>query len=588
MFLSEMTSNPNVRLSIARARQRRKTPGWGLVLVFCLVMACCANPLAAQQKDLALEKEEAALLEKQAQLRSTMELIAQLDELNEQGFSLNPRATAFRRDHLALTAARQFLDLLDRVENLPPDSTVRTEMEKDLEAILTASDHNSLDRLKALRQSIKDEEAALADLSGTDKLEQQAYVSTLQELYIATLKAAAQILARREAIGIESTRMRADVTALLTVGAERLAALLELSDALSSELGREKSADPNNAELAVKISSRQLEKNQRLGQLKTLIEEMQSLNIDSTPYRATLIKHQSAVSKELLDLDVLGGLLADAWVSFTDYLSGRSFDFFLRMIVVLVILYVFHLISKLIRSAVHKSLNQTQRDLSELQKNLLIKASGVVVMTVGVLIAIGQMGISLGPALAGLGVAGFIVGFALQDSLANFAAGGMILVYRPFDVDDFVEVAGVNGFVKRMSLVSTTILTIDNQTLVIPNNKIWGDVIKNVTAQKARRVDLVIGVSYSDDVEKVEKVLEDILAADERILSDPPPVIKLHELGDSSVNFIVRPWATREDFWNVYWDTLRAIKIRFDQEGISIPFPQRDVHLYPSDGVDPA
>ncbi|MEE4294093.1 MAG: mechanosensitive ion channel domain-containing protein [Xanthomonadales bacterium] len=551
-------------------------------------MACCADPLAAQQKDPALEKEEAALLEKQAQLRSTMELIAQLDELNEQGFSLNPRATAFRRDHLALTAARQFLDLLDSVENLPPDSAVRTEIEKDLETILTASDHNSLDRLKALRQSIKDEEAALADLSGTDKLEQQAYVSTLQELYIATLKAAAQILARREAIGIESTRMRADVTALLTVSAERLAALLELFDAMSSELGREKSADPNNAELAVKISSRQLEKNQRLDQLKTLIDAMQPLNIDSSSYRATLIKHQSAVSKELLDLDVLGGLLADAWVSFKDYLSGRSFDFFLRMIVVLVILYVFHLISKLIRSAVHRSLNRTQRDLSELQKNLLIKASGVVVMTVGVLIAIGQMGISLGPALAGLGVAGFIVGFALQDSLANFAAGGMILIYRPFDVDDFVEVAGVNGFVKRMSLVSTTILTIDNQTLVIPNNKIWGDVIKNVTAQKARRVDLVIGVSYSDDVEKVERVLEEILAADERILSDPPPVIKLHELGDSSVNFIVRPWATREDFWNVYWDTLRAIKIRFDQEGISIPFPQRDVHLYPSDGADPA
>jgi small conductance mechanosensitive channel len=551
-------------------------------------MACCADPLAAQQKDPALEKEEAALLEKQAQLRSTMELIAQLDELNEQGFSLNPRATAFRRDHLALTAARQFLDLLDSVENLPPDSAVRTEIEKDLETILTASDHNSLDRLKALRQSIKDEEAALADLSGTDKLEQQAYVSTPQELYIATLKAAAQILARREAIGIESTRMRADVTALLTVSAERLAALLELFDAMSSELGREKSADPNNAELAVKISSRQLEKNQRLDQLKTLIDAMQPLNIDSSSYRATLIKHQSAVSKELLDLDVLGGLLADAWVSFKDYLSGRSFDFFLRMIVVLVILYVFHLISKLIRSAVHRSLNRTQRDLSELQKNLLIKASGVVVMTVGVLIAIGQMGISLGPALAGLGVAGFIVGFALQDSLANFAAGGMILIYRPFDVDDFVEVAGVNGFVKRMSLVSTTILTIDNQTLVIPNNKIWGDVIKNVTAQKARRVDLVIGVSYSDDVEKVERVLEEILAADERILSDPPPVIKLHELGDSSVNFIVRPWATREDFWNVYWDTLRAIKIRFDQEGISIPFPQRDVHLYPSDGADPA
>jgi small conductance mechanosensitive channel len=461
-------------------------------------------------------------------------------------------------------------------------------MAKDLEIALKAVDHTSLDRLKELRQQIKDEQTGLADLSGTDKRERQAYINTLQELYVAKLKAAAEILAEREAIGIESGQMRADVTALLTVAAERLTASLELSDALSSELAREQGADPNNTELGVMINTNRLQKDERLDQLGVLIDEMQSLNIDSTPYRATLIRHQGAVSKELLDLDVIGGVLADAWASLKDYLSGKSFDFFLRLLVLLVILYAFHLLSKMVRSTVHKTLNRDSRDLSELQKNLLIKASGVLVMAVGILIAIGQMGISLGPALAGLGVAGFIIGFALQDSLANFAAGGMILIYRPFDVDDFVEVAGVNGFVKRMSLVSTTVLTIDNQTLVIPNSKIWGDVIKNVTAQKARRVDLVIGVSYSDDVEKVEKVLAEILAADDRILSDPPPVIRLHELGDSSVNFIVRPWATREDFWNVYWDTLRAIKIRFDQEGISIPFPQRDVHLYPSDRADQA
>jgi small conductance mechanosensitive channel len=559
-----------------------------LFAVLCLALSGLNAPVIAQETSAEFVKQETALLEMHAQLKSTRALIAQLDELTAQGYSLDPRATTFRRDQLSLTAARQFLNLLDKLEGLPADNPARLKMAQELEGLLIESDHRSLDRLKELRQQIKDEQTILADLSGTDKLERQAYINTLQELYVAKLKAASEILTRREAISIESARMRADVTALLTVGAERLAAQLELSDALSSELAREQSADPNNAELSVIMSTNRLQKDERLGQLKTLIDQMQSLNIDSTPYRATLIKHQSAVSKELLDLDVIGGLLADAWISFKEYISGRSFDFFLRVVVLLIILYAFHLLSRMIRSMVQKSLKKTSRDLSALQKNLLIKASGVLVMTVGVLIAIGQMGITLGPMLAGLGVAGFIVGFALQDSLANFAAGGMILIYRPFDVDDFVEVAGVNGFVKRMSLVSTTVLTIDNQTLVIPNNKIWGDVIKNVTAQKARRVDLVIGVSYSDDVEKVEKVLAEILAADDRILSDPPPVIRLHELGDSSVNFIVRPWATREDFWNVYWDTLRAIKIRFDQEGISIPFPQRDVHLYPSDRADQA
>ena len=567
---------------------RNKIRHFLMAAVLFIVLPGLSASAPAQESPAAPNKEEADLLEKRAQLDSTQNLIAHLDELVAQGYSMDPRATMFRRDQLTLTAARQFLDLLDSLEDLPKENAVRMQMAKDLEIALKAADHTSLDRLKELRQQIKDEQTGLADLSGTDKRERQAYINTLQELYVAKLKAAAEILAEREAIGIESGQMRADVTALLTVAAERLTASLELSDALSSELAREQGADPNNTELGVMINTNRLQKDERLDQLGVLIDEMQSLNIDSTPYRATLIRHQGAVSKELLDLDVIGGVLADAWASLKDYLGGKSFDFFLRLLVLLVILYAFHLLSKMVRSTVHKTLNRDSRDLSELQKNLLIKASGVLVMAVGILIAIGQMGISLGPALAGLGVAGFIIGFALQDSLANFAAGGMILIYRPFDVDDFVEVAGVNGFVKRMSLVSTTVLTIDNQTLVIPNSKIWGDVIKNVTAQKARRVDLVIGVSYSDDVEKVEKVLAEILAADDRILSDPPPVIRLHELGDSSVNFIVRPWATREDFWNVYWDTLRAIKIRFDQEGISIPFPQRDVHLYPSERADQA
>jgi small conductance mechanosensitive channel len=197
-----------------------------------------------------------------------------------------------------------------------------------------------------------------------------------------------------------------------------------------------------------------------------------------------------------------------------------------------------------------------------------------------VLIALSQLGISLGPLLAGLGVVGFIVGFALQDTLSNFAAGLLILVYRPFDVGDLVEAGGVSGLVSHMSLVNTTVLTLDNQTLIVPNGKIWGDVVKNVTAQKIRRVDLVFGISYTDDIPKTEKVLQEIIDSHEAVLDDPEPMIRLHELGDSSVNFIVRPWVKTDDYWETYWSMTRAVKMRFDEEGISIPFPQRDVHLY--------
>jgi small conductance mechanosensitive channel len=168
------------------------------------------------------------------------------------------------------------------------------------------------------------------------------------------------------------------------------------------------------------------------------------------------------------------------------------------------------------------------------------------VLFVGLLVGLSQLGLELGPVLAGLGVAGFIVGFALQDSLANFAAGMMILGYRPFDVGDLIEAGGVFGTVDHMSLVSTTILTIDNQTLIVPNGKIWGDVIKNVTHQSMRRVDMKFSVSYADDVEHAEKVLLEILTSHAMVLKDPEPEARLHELGENAMIFIVRPgWRRR-------------------------------------------
>jgi small conductance mechanosensitive channel len=211
---------------------------------------------------------------------------------------------------------------------------------------------------------------------------------------------------------------------------------------------------------------------------------------------------------------------------------------------------------------------------------MFVNTAGNVVWIVGILVALSQLGFALGPLLAGLGIAGFIVGFALQETLGNFAAGMMILIYRPYDVGDLIEVVGVFGKVSAMSMVSTTILTLDHQTLVIPNGKIWGDVIKNVTAQKVRRVDMVFGVSYSDDIPKTERLLEAILAENPLVLDDPEPMVRLHTLNDSSVDFVVRPWCKTSDYWNVYWAVTREVKMCFDREGVSIPFPQRDVHLY--------
>jgi small conductance mechanosensitive channel len=229
---------------------------------------------------------------------------------------------------------------------------------------------------------------------------------------------------------------------------------------------------------------------------------------------------------------------------------------------------------------VKKSVHASTLQVSQLLERTAVSVTGTVVMIFGFLVALSQLGVEVGPMLAGLGVAGFIVGFALQDTLGNFASGVMILLYRPYDVGDLIETAGAFGKVSDMSLVATTILTLDHQTLVVPNSKIWGDVIKNVTAQKVRRVDMVFGISYSDDIAKTERVLHEIVSAHDKVLDDPQPMIRLHSLGESSVDFIVRPWATTDDYWDVYWDITREVKMRFDAEGISIPFPQRDIHVF--------
>jgi small conductance mechanosensitive channel len=251
-----------------------------------------------------------------------------------------------------------------------------------------------------------------------------------------------------------------------------------------------------------------------------------------------------------------------------------------KILLFIVIVFGFRKLAGFVQTLVERALEKSHLKLSELLRRMVVSIVRNIIIVLGVLIALSQVGISLGPLLAGLGVVGFVVGFALQDSLSNFAAGMMILMYRPFDVGDLIEAGGVYGKVSHMSLVNTTILTLDNQTIVVPNSKIWGDVVRNVTAQTMRRVDMVFGISYTDDILKTERVLQGIVDSHEKVLSDPAPIVRLHELGDSSVNFIVRPWVVKDDYWEVYWDITRAVKMRFDEEGISIPFPQRDVHMY--------
>jgi len=200
-------------------------------------------------------------------------------------------------------------------------------------------------------------------------------------------------------------------------------------------------------------------------------------------------------------------------------------------------------------------------------------------LTLVIIAAVGQLGVQTTSFIAILGAAGLAVGLALQGSLANFAAGVLMIIFRPFKAGDFIEAAGTAGSVEEIQLFTTTLKTPDNKIIIIPNAQVTNGTITNYSARDTRRLDLVFGVSYSDDLDKVKRVINEVLAEEKRLLDDPVPLVGLLKLGDSSVDFAVRPWVKSSDYWPVFFDLQETMKRRFDKEGISIPFPQRDVHL---------
>jgi small conductance mechanosensitive channel len=219
-------------------------------------------------------------------------------------------------------------------------------------------------------------------------------------------------------------------------------------------------------------------------------------------------------------------------------------------------------------------------NLTMLLKSFLVAVVYWITLAFGLMVVLSFLGIDITPLFALVGGAAFIIAFAMQDTLANLAAGLMIMINRPFDVGDYVDTAGINGTIKGVSIASTTLVTPDNQIHIVPNSKVWGDIITNVTSSETRRIDLVFGIGYDDNIETAQKVLEELVASHPLTLDDPAPVIRVSELADNSVNFICRPWSKTSDYWTVYWDLTRQVKEAFDAAGVSIPYPQRDVHIH--------
>ena len=314
--------------------------------------------------------------------------------------------------------------------------------------------------------------------------------------------------------------------------------------------------------------------------LKTMADLMDRRGLETAGHRRLLLETTGDLGTSIMDVEVVGGIVEDRWASLRRWVEENTGSMLVKLLTIVGILFLFGFLARLAQRATRRVLASSRIDTTELLNRLLIGTAGKLIWLIGFLIALSVVGLDIGPVLAGLGIAGFIIGFALQDTLSNFASGLMIMFYRPFDVGDVVTAGGVSGHVRAVTLVSTVITTFDNQVMIVPNSKVWGDVINNVTAQETRRVDLVFGIGYADDIPKAQAILEGVVRSHELVLDDPEPIIRVHNLGESSVDFVCRPWCRTEDYWTVYWDVTETVKQRFDAEGVSIPFPQRDVHVY--------
>jgi small conductance mechanosensitive channel len=485
----------------------------------------------------------------------------------------------YRIDSRIFRLLRHADEIVQLLPGLPQDDPLADEFRQKFIADFDRVSEHIFRRLAQLDTQIAGVLEELNSSSGTERVIASARVDALDMLRERYFQAMVRGVQIRKGLGLSNEELLPRVERQLQLRAETLTGSLMLTSTLLEDFRARRISDANRAEMNTLMSYSMDRRDQYLERLQNITTLMQGLGLDTTDYTSVLVAEEG-LSYQLFSKDVFAQIFEEWRDGVRLFLANRGPDLLLKLFVVVVILVLFRFLSKLCRRGVKAGLARSKANISVLLKDTVVSLTGGLVMLFGVLIALSQIGLSVGPLLAGLGIAGFIIGFALQDTLANFASGAMILIYRPFDVDDFVEVTGATGVVKKMNLVSTTIATFDNQILVVPNSKIWGDVIKNVTQQDLRRVDLEFGIGYQDDIPKAERILAEVAGEHEQVLDEPKTNIRVASLGDSSVNLILRPWVKTADYWNVYWDLTREVKLRFDREGITIPFPQRDVHVY--------
>ena len=464
-------------------------------------------------------------------MRNIEALVANVADQQEQGLE----ASKF------LQQTRQLLWSLDR--RLPTFIENLTVANAELRGTLGAASSESLVGIRAL---LRGNEEALDETV-------RFYVSHVEHM---------------DRLELGSTRSRAKAARALESRAGNLAARLELtSEKLEEARELEESGDVEGGNAARKT---QEEFDRIAASLWTVCDALDDLGLPAAAHRRVLILATGELTSDLLDTEVVGELADAAVESARLWLEQRGPMLVGRIARFFGVLVIFWLLGRGTHRLMSRLVESSGEQMSQLARRIVVETASRIVMGVGFFIALSQIGVNVTALLAGLGIVGFIIGFALQETLGNFAAGAMILFYNPFDVGDVIEAAGVTGTVDHMNLVSTTILTFDNQTLIVPNSRIWGNVIRNATALDRRRVDLSFPLALDVDVEQAEALFESICRAHPAVLEEPALAIKVQEITGAGVLFVVRPWVLTRDYWPTYWDLNREAQVQLAKAGIEI------------------
>ena len=390
---------------------------------------------------------------------------------------------------------------------------------------------------------------------------------------------------RMERVDFDTRKIQRELAMRLPRRADELAGRIELASSQIRMFNARIAGGNDDSDTAYERQAAELKLEWATRSLNEVSDMLDRLGLPTADYRQLLIQ-TIGLTEDIFDPDVAKGLLRDFADDGLKWLRENGTRIVFRLFLFLLIVFAARLLGNFLGELLRRGVQASSMRSSQALQNMLATVASRSVLMLGILFGISQVGMEVGPVLAAIGIIGFAVGFALQETLANFAAGTMLLAYRPFDTGDIIKTGDLMGTVHDLSMVNTTLLTFDNQQVLVPNNKIWGDVITNITAMDIRRIDISIQIAPDQNVQQVFHLLESVVAKDPRALTDPPPNIQVNGFAESAIEIIVRPWARREDYWETFWDLQGEIKIACEEAGIELAGSRR--RLLMLDSIDRA